>query len=312
MKSKLVVILALLIMVSSSVTGLANEKQFTIGATIWDMSVPFYANFIQGLNDGAKEHGFKLLLRDGQGDPNTQVAVVRQFIAEQVDLIVIVPGDAQAVVPVLLQANAANIPVIAANNKVGSGANIVTFVGADDYYFGQQQARLLVEAIGEKGNVGYLMGELGTSAQVLRKNGFDDVISQYPNIKIVASISDGWDSAKSLAATQDILSKHPAGTLDAIVCQGPQGVPGAKFADQVGRTEIKWILGDFPRDVYEVIKEGVIYGSVLQDPYPQATEALRMAYLYLNGRADEIPTPDYFLELPLVTQENVAEYNPVW
>ncbi len=171
---------------------------------------------------------------------------------------------------------------------------------------------MLVEAIGEKGNVGYLMGELGTSAQVLRKNGFDDVISQYPNIKIVASISDGWDSAKSLAATQDILSKHPAGTLDAIVCQGPQGVPGAKFADQVGRTEIKWILGDFPRDVYEVIKEGVIYGSVLQDPYPQATEALRMAYLYLNGRADEIPTPDYFLELPLVTQENVVEYNPVW
>lgn len=312
MRNKLVVALTLLLIVGTSVIGFASEKQFTIGATIWDMSVPFYANFIEGLNDGAKEYGFKLLLRDGQGDPNTQVAVVRQFIAEKVDLIVIVPGDAQAVVPVLLQANAANIPVIAANNKVGSGADIVTFVGADDYYFGQQQARLLIEAIGEKGNVAYLMGELGTSAQVLRKNGFDDVIEDYPGIKIVASISDGWDSAKSLAATQDILSKHPAGKLDAIVCQGPQAVPGAKFADQVGRTEIKWILGDFPRDVYEVLKEGVIYGSVLQDPYPQAFEALHMAHLYLNGKVDEIPKPDYFLELPLVTQENVLDYKPVW
>jgi len=58
----------------------ATAKQFTIGATIWNMSVPFYANFIKGLNDGAAKYGFKLLLRDGQGDPNTQVAVVRQFI----------------------------------------------------------------------------------------------------------------------------------------------------------------------------------------------------------------------------------------
>ena len=312
MKNRLIVALTLLLVVGSSVIGFANEKQFTIGATIWDMSVPFYSNFIKGLNDGAKEFNLNLLLRDGQGDPNTQVAVVRQFIAEKVDLIVIVPGDAQAVVPVILQANQAGIPVISANNQVGEGAKTVTFVGADDYYFGQQQARLLIEAIGEKGNVAYLMGELGTSAQIMRKNGFDNVLADYPEIKIVAAISDGWDSAKSLAATQDILLKHPAGTLDAIVNQGPAGVPGAKYSEQIGRKEVKWILGDYPRDVYEVIKEGVVYGTVMQDPYPQAFEALHMARLYLEGKVDEIPAPNYFLELPLVTSENVDQHNPVW
>lgn len=312
MKNRLIVALTLLLVVGSSVIGFANEKQFTIGATIWDMSVPFYSNFIKGLNDGAKEFNLNLLLRDGQGDPNTQVAVVRQFIAEKVDLIVIVPGDAQAVVPVILQANQAGIPVISANNQVGEGAKTVTFVGADDYYFGQQQARLLIEAIGEKGNVAYLMGELGTSAQIMRKNGFDNVMADYPEIKIVAAISDGWDSAKSLAATQDILLKHPAGTLDAIVNQGPAGVPGAKYSEQIGRKEVKWILGDYPRDVYEVIKEGIVYGTVMQDPYPQAFEALHMARLYLEGKVDEIPAPNYFLELPLVTSENVDQHNPVW
>lgn len=311
MRSKLIVALTLVFLVAASAVGLAAEK-YTIGATIWDMSNPFYSNFIEGLNDGAKEFNFNLLLRDGQGDPNTQVAVVRQYIAEGVDLIVIVPGDAQAVVPVIVQANQAGIPVIAANNKVGEGAEIVTFVGADDFYFGQQQARLLIEAIGGKGNVAYLMGELGTSAQVLRQAGFEDVLKDYPEIKIVAAISDGWDSAKSLAATQDILLKHPKGTLDAIVNQGPAGVPGAKYSQQIGRTEVKWILGDYPRDVYEVIKEGLVYGTVMQDPYPQAYEALRMARLYLDGKVDEIPAPNYFLELPLVTQENVDQYNPVW
>ncbi|NMB21613.1 MAG: sugar ABC transporter substrate-binding protein [Firmicutes bacterium] len=311
MRNKLIV-MTLLLLVATSVAGFASEKQYTIGATIWDMSNPFYSNFIEGLNDGAKEFNFNLLLRDGQGDPNTQVGIVRQFLAEKVDMIVIVPGDAQAVVPVIIQANQAGIPVIAANNQVGEGAEIVTFVGADDYYFGQQQARLLIEAIGEKGNVAYLMGELGTSAQVMRQAGFENVLADYPGIKIVASISDGWDSAKSLAATQDILLKHPAGTLDAIVNQGPAGVPGAKYTEQIGRKEVKWILGDYPRDVHEVIKEGLAYGTVMQDPYPQAFEALHMARLYLDGRVDEIPTPTYFLELPLVTSENVDEYSPVW
>ncbi|MCL6501583.1 MAG: sugar ABC transporter substrate-binding protein [Pirellulales bacterium] len=195
---------------------------FTVGATIWDMSVPFYANFIKGLNDGASKYGLKLLLRDGQGDPNTQVAVVRQFIAEKVDLIVIVPGDAQAVVPVVKQANAAGIPVIAANNRVGEGATVVTFVGADDHYFGMQQGKLLVEAIGTSGQVALLMGELGTSPQILRRKGLEEYLKAYPGIKIVSAISEGWDSARALAATQDLLSRYPVGQLSAIVCQGPR------------------------------------------------------------------------------------------
>lgn len=286
--------------------------QFTIGATIFNMSIPFYANFIKGLNDGAKEYDVKLLLRDGLGDPNTQVAVVQQFIAEKVDAIVIVPGDAQAVVPAIVQANAAGIPVISANNKVGEGAEIVTFVGADDYYFGKQQGKLLVESIGKKGNIGYIMGQLGTSAQILRKDGLVDFLKDYPDIKMVAEMTSSWDSAKALAVAQDMLSRFPKGELDVILCQGPEGVPGARFAKGAGRGEVKWILGDYPKDVREAIAEGIIHGTVNQDPYPQAVEAIKMAKLYLTGKKSEIPTPNHFLELPIVTKENVDKINEAW
>ncbi|MGE5623861.1 MAG: sugar ABC transporter substrate-binding protein [Methanocella sp.] len=309
--SLMVGVLALILIVLAGQSVFAAQK-FTIGATIWNMSVPFYANFIKGLNDGAAKYGVTLLLRDGQGDPNTQVAVVRQFIAEKVDAIVIVPGDAQAVVPVIKQANQAGIPVIAANNKVGEGAQTVTFVGADDFYFGQQQGKLLVEAIGKKGRVGYLMGQLGTSAQILRKQGLEDYLKKYPDIKIVSEISEGWDSAKALAATQDMLSRYPSGQLDAIICQGPEGVPGAQYALQAGRKEIKWILGDYPQDVREAVRKGTIYGTVDQDPYPQAVEAMHMASLYLTGQKAKIPAPNYFLELPLITKKNVEQFSAAW
>lgn len=293
-------------------TGQAAAKQFTIGATIWDMSIPFYANFMKGLRDGAAKYNLDLRLRDGQGDPNTQVAVVKQFIAEKVDLILIVPGDAQAVVPVIKQANAAHIPVIAVNNRVGAGADIVTFVGADDYQFGQQQGKLLVQAIGKSGRVALLLGKLGTSAQIYRQKGLEDYLKSYPAIKIVSSVSEGWDSAKALAATQDLLSRYPKGQLDAIVCQGPEAVAAAQFAKNSGRTEIKWILGDYPKDVREAIIKGTVYGTILQDPYPQAVEGMHMASLYLTGNRDKIPTPNYYLPLPLITKQNVDRYPPAW
>ncbi len=305
--------LALAIAVVASWGGVGVQaRQFTVGATIWDMSVPFYANFIKGLHDGAAQYDLRLLLRDGQGDPNKQIAVVQQFIAERVDLILIVPGDAQAVVPVIRQANAAGIPVVAVNNRVGEGARVVTFVGADDYYFGQQQGKLLVQAIGTSGRFALLMGKLGTSAQILRRKGLEDYLASYPDIKMVSAISTDWDSAKSLAATQDLLSRYGKGQLDAIVSQGPEAVPGVYFAHKAGRSEIKWVLGDYPKDVAEVIRAGLAFGTVLQDPYPQAVEGMRVAKLYLTGDRDAIPTPNDFLELPLITQENVNEYEPVW
>lgn len=300
------------ILIGLVVTPATAAKQFTVGATIWNMSVPFYANFIKGLHEGAEKYDFNLQLRDGQGDPNTQVAVVRQFIAEKVDMIVIVPGDAQAVVPVIKQANSAGIPVIAANNRVGEGADVVTFVGADDFYFGQQQGKLLVDTIGQTGRVALIMGKLGTSAQILRKQGLEDYLKKYPDIKIVTSVSADWDPAKALANTQDILSRYPAGQLDAIVCQGPEGVPGAQFAQKAGRKEIKWILGDYPTDVREAIRSGVVFGTINQDPYPQAVEALHMAYLYLSGEESKIPAPNYFLELPIITKANVEEFGAAW
>jgi ABC-type sugar transport system substrate-binding protein len=313
MKSKRLFLLLVLILVFSITAVNVNAAPtYTVGATIWNMSVPFYSNFIKGLHDGATKYGLKLLLRDGQGDPNTQVAIVRQFITEKVNMILIVPGDAQAVVPVLQQANVAKIPVVTVNNKAGDGAEVVTFVGADDYYFGKQQGKLLVKAIGKSGNIGYLMGTLGTSAQVMRKKGFDDFLKSYPQIKVVAENSENWDSAKALAATQDMLSRYPKGLLKAIVCQGPEGVAAAQFTRDSKRSEVKFVLGDYPKDVRQAIQAGIVYGTVDQDPYPQAVEGMHMASLYLTGKKKQIPTPNYFLELPLITKENVSKFNAAW
>jgi ABC-type sugar transport system substrate-binding protein len=285
-----------------------------IGVTVAYLFVPFYANFKKGLEDGARDFGFEYDLRDGEGDPATEVANMQNFIAEGVDLILLTPMS-EGTIPAIIQANEAGIPVIEVNNKAGFGseeAEVVTYVGADDVEFGRLQAELLHQVYaGEPVKIGYVMGIPGTSPQILRAQGFKEGLAEHPEYEIVAEVTDDFDSAKALAVTQDLLSRFPEGELDVIVMQGPEGVAAADFARQNGRQDVKFILGDYPADVRQAIMDGYVLGTINQDPYPQAYEAMRMASLLFNGQEDQIPKP-YFLELPIITIENAEATPPAW
>lgn len=285
-----------------------------LGVTVAYLSVPFYAGFKEGLDAAAWQYGFEYDLRDGKGDPATEVANIQNFIAEGVDVILLTPMS-DGTIPAIIQANQAGIPVIEVNNTAGFNsdeAEVVTYVGADDREFGRLQARLLDQTFGgDPVKIGYVMGIPGTSPQILRAEGFKEELANMPAYEIVAEVNDDFDSAKALAVTQDLLSRFPKGELDVIVMQGPEGVAAADFARQNGREEVQFILGDYPADVRQAIMDGYVLGTINQDPYPQAYEAVHMAWLLLNGQEDAIPKP-YYLELPIITIENAEATPPAW
>lgn len=285
---------------------------YKIGSMIWNTSIPFYSNLIKGEQEQGAKYGITVDVQNGNGDIATEVAVIQQFITQGVDLILVSASDAQGIVPVIQQANAAGIPVISVNSTVGDGATTVTYVGADDFMFGQMQGELLKQALPDGGKVAYILGHLGVSAQILRKDGLTDSLKDVTNITIVDEQSADWDNAKALAITQDWLSRYPQGQLDAIIDQGPEGATAAQYAFENGRPEIKFLMGDYPADVKAGIEAGMIYGTVDQDPYPQGTTAVDMGCLVLTGRTAEVPTPHVYLDLPIVTKDNVADYPAAW
>jgi ribose transport system substrate-binding protein len=62
-----------------------------------------------------------------------------------------------------------------------------------------------------------------------------------------------------------------------------------------GREEIKFIVGDYPQDVRQLICKGQIFGTVDQDPYPQAYNAMKIL-----GCASTERTPRYRSKFPAV------------
>lgn len=290
----------------------SGSEQLVIGAMLWNASVPFYSNFIVGQQESADALGVKLVMVDGKGDLGAQVAGIQQLITQKVDAILVTASDATGIAPAVKQAVEAGIPVFAVNNRVDDSAGAVTFIGADDYEFGKQQAALLVESVGENANVAYLVGALGTSAQLLRQEGFEEGLASYPGIKIVATQSANWDAAEALGLVQDWMNKYPEGELDAIVSQGPESANAAKYASDGGRGDIKFILGDYPVEVRNGIEAGYILGTVNQDPRPQGARSVEAAVQWLTGQKDKVIQPNEYLELPIVTQANVADYAAAW
>ncbi len=297
---------------SSDAASAAEAKRYVIGSMIWSTSVPFYSNFIKGQQQTAGKLGVKLTLVDGKGDLGTQVAGIQQLIAQRVDAILVTASDAKGIVPIIRKANAAGIPVFAVNNRVDSGAQTVTFIGADDYEFGRQQAKLLVDALGPRARVAYLLGALGSSAHLLREQGFRSYLKAYPSIEIVTSQTANWDAAQALTVVQDWLNKYPKGGIDAIVTQGPEAAKAAKYASEHGRADVKFILGDYPLEVRDGIKAGYILGSVVQDPLPQGVRSIEAAVEWLSGAKARVKQPNEYLTLPIVTRANVANFPPAW
>lgn len=297
-----------------SLSGRAFAAKRHIGFMIWNTSVPFYSNLIKLAKETAAANNVALDIQSGNGDLSTQISIVEQFIAQQVNMILIAPSDPRGIVPVIRQANAANIPVMAVNTKAdtSTGAKVITYVGVDDYVFGQRQGDLLAKAVGEKAKVAYILGKLGTSAQLAREAGLMDALKKHPGITIVARQAADWDNAKALGITQDFLSRYPQGTLDAIIDQGPEGVNGATFAARSGRTDVKFIMGDYPADVRNAIIKGTVYGTVDQDPAPQGKFALLDAVAWLSGKQSQVPQPDHYLPLPVITKDNVAAMPAAW
>lgn len=289
-----------------------NKK---LGVSVGYLKVPFYANFKTGLEDGAKQFGFAYDLVDGNsGDVATELANLQNFIAQKKDLILLTPSG-EGIIPGVKLVNDAHVPLIEVNNKAGFGrseVNVLTYVGADDVEFGRLQGKLLDQAFGgKKAKVAYVMGIAGTSPQILRAKGWDEFRAKNTQYEEVARVNDDFDAAKALAAVQDLLSRFPKGQLDAIIMQGPEASAAVDFALRNGRDEIKFIVGDYPQDVRQLIHDGKIFGTVDQDPYPQAYNAMKMAWLHFSGKDADIPRP-YFLPLPLVTKENAEKTPAAW
>jgi ABC-type sugar transport system substrate-binding protein len=170
-----------------------------------------------GMVDGAKAQGWQVVTTSANEDAPTQANQINSFISEGVKAIVAVPVDSKAICASIAQATAAGIPFFTID-RAPEGCAVTMTVQSDNYLGGQQAGQSLIKMLQARyngkaqGTVLELQGDLSQNVAQLRGAGFDDVMKQYPDVKVIQKPTN-WDATKFASDTQDVASSTP---LDAI------------------------------------------------------------------------------------------------
>jgi len=142
----------------------------------------------------ATKEGIDLKYADAQGKEEEQLKAVRAFIAQKVDAILIAPVVVTGWDQVLKEAKAAGIPVFLADRDVdvADKSLFVTRISADFNLEGKLAGAWLAQASKGQCNVVEEQGTTGSAPAIERKKGFEAVISNFPNMKIVKSESGNF------------------------------------------------------------------------------------------------------------------------
>lgn len=144
----------------------------------------------ESIENAAKEFGIDLTVAFNEPYLEAQVAQVREFIAQEMDVIVVSPVVAEGWQPVLEEAREAGIPVLLVDRMVEASEELYTsFIGADFEEEGRRCARWMMRETDkwEQVRILELRGTEGASPAQGRKVGFEAAIAGDDRYKIVYS-----------------------------------------------------------------------------------------------------------------------------
>lgn len=246
-----------------------------------------------------------LQFADANQDSTKQLGDADTFIAKGVDLLVLVPNDAEAIVPAVESANAAGIPVVCLGIKAASGDYI--YVGSENYDAGHMQGEYLAKTLPQNAKVLYLAGTAGMQHSTDRRQGFLDALKEgsRDDVEILADLDGNYEMAKAMQITEDWIQKFPQ--FDAIVAANDQMALGAVEALKgASRLEGVQVTGvDGLAEAYTAIQNNEMVQTILQDAPGQAEAAYQVMTKLING---ETPDKEVLVPFQSVTKDNVADY----
>jgi galactofuranose transport system substrate-binding protein len=192
----------------------------------------------KSIKTAAAKAGIDLIFEDGKQQQSNQIGAIRSFIRKKVDVIAFSPIVESGWEEVLREARDAGIPVILSDRSVDlkDDSLWLTFMGSDFTEEGRRAARWLIENRKKPGqiNIVELQGTIGSAPAIERRIGFEEVIKNYPDFKIVVSESADFMIAQGYEVMKSILCRaHPR--IDAIFAHNDDMAVGAiKAMEEVG------------------------------------------------------------------------------
>jgi ribose transport system substrate-binding protein len=196
---------------ASAVLGLGHGAAAAGGKYVIGVSNTLIGNgwreeMICSIKAQAKASGLvsKVILANRNGGPPEQIADLRNLISAGANAIIVNPSSRDALNPVIKQAAAKGIVVVAVDQAVSAPEAYV--VTNDQVAYGRLGATWLFEQLHGKGDVVEMRGIDGVPADADRHEGFDEALKKYPGIHVVAMPFTGWALNTASKQIRDLLA----------------------------------------------------------------------------------------------------------
>jgi rhamnose transport system substrate-binding protein len=199
-------------------------------------------------------------------DPAAQADIVRSYIQQKVDALIVAPNDPDSMAPLLQQAKDAGIKVATSDTDAPNSVRQVFVEQASTEGIGEGLTDALLEAMGGKGK--YAIVSCGQTAENL--NSWIAVqksytAKKYPDAQIVDTVYAGEDQAKATQMATDLMNAHP--DLTGLVGECTSSAPGvAQAVRDAGKIGKVFTVGlGTPQSMAPYLKDGSSSASILWD-----------------------------------------------
>ncbi len=261
------------------------------------------------------DKGYELIIQNAKQQQDNQLADVRGFVLEGVDLIIIAPTVETGWENVLKEVHDAGIPVIILDRSVAVwDSNLyLTNIGSDFLEQGRRAVDWLDKQVSESVDgqetlkILHLQGTYGSTAQLMRTKALEEGVEEHKDWVIVSQLDGDFTEAKGYEVVSEYLSSN--NDFDVLYSENDNMTFGAMRAlDEAGITygengQVRIITFDASRDALQYCLDGKIDLCVECNPMsgPMVEELIK------DYRAGEDIPRQVYVEEAIFTKDDLTQ-----
>ncbi|MBB3951309.1 D-ribose ABC transporter substrate-binding protein [Aureimonas jatrophae] len=308
MKTRRTLLLAGATAAMMSVFGAPAFAAGQISIIVNDPSNPYWFTEGEVAKAEAEKLGYTASVGAHKGDTNAESNLIDTAITNKSVAIILDPANADGSVGAVQKAVSAGIPVILVNaeiNKEGLAKAQLVSNNAQGAALGAQQ---WVEDVGDKGKYVELFGAPSDNNAQTRSNGYETVLSQYPDLVKAGQEVANWDRTQGYAKMQSLLQANP--DITGVISGNDEMALGAiaalKEAGKLANVKVGGFDGS--PDAVAAVKAGEMQYTVLQPVAVFSKTAVQQADSFIKNGKTGADTEKQLFDCLLITKDNVDKY----
>lgn len=287
-------------------TGALAQDKGLMTIIVTDPANPYWKTEGDVADATAQEMGYKTSVSAHKGDTNTESNLIDTAITNQSVAILLDPANADGSIGAVRKAVDAGIPVFLINAEINETGLAKAQLVSNNAQCAADGAVTWVGLVGDSGDYVEFFGNPADNNAATRSNGYETVLSQYPDLNKVAEEVANWDRTQGYNKMQSIMQANP--DVRNVISGNDEMALGAIAAMKEASKLDGAIIGGFDGnpDAVAAVKAGDMAYTVLQPVATFAAEAVRQADAFVqNGTAPEVEKQQF--NCVVITPDNVDQ-----